>query len=100
MPKTLRARAPPQPKEPKTPQTEPSPQPKELDVSVTIFVGSNDISIELLEKVDEFLQKECISRLCSIEQSRALSRLHLQMVCQLLATLVAMVSKLIKVYFG
>jgi len=50
---------------------------KELNVSVTIFVGSIDISIELLEKINEFIEKKCISRLCSIERSGALLRLHI-----------------------
>jgi len=47
--------------------------------------------------VDEFLQKECILGLCSIEQGGTLSRMHLQMVCRFLATII---NKRIKVYFG
>ena len=76
------------------------PEHRELDVSVTISVGSDDIEVHLLQKVEEFINKECISGLCSIERGGALSRLHLQMVCRLVTSSTAMVSKLIKTYLG
>ena len=72
------------------------PKHRELDVSVTISIGSDDIEVHLLQKVEEFINKECISGLCSIEQGGALSRLHLQMVCRLVTSSAAMVSKLKK----
>jgi hypothetical protein len=72
-------------------------QRKEMDVSVTIAVGSTDIPIDLLLKMEEFIEKECISGLCSIERGRALLRLYLQMVCGILAS---MMSKLIHTYLG
>ena len=49
------------------------PQHRKLDVSVTIFVGSDDIEVQLLQKVEEFINKECISRLCFIKRGGALS---------------------------
>ena len=71
-----------------------------MDVSVTISIGSDDIEVQLLQKAQEFINKECISKLCSIEQGGALSRLHLQMVCRLITSFATMVSKLIKTYLG
>ena len=35
------------------------PQHRDLDVSVTIYVGSDDIEVHLLQKVEEFINKEC-----------------------------------------
>jgi len=84
----------------RTSRTRAPPQPKELDVSVTISVGSDDIPIQLLEKVNDFLQKECILGLCSIKRGGTLSRIHLQMVCHILATSTTMINKRIKVYLG
>ena len=84
----------------KPPKKPAVPEHRELDVSVTISVGSDDIEVHLLQKVEEFINKECISGLCSIERGGALSRLHLQMVCRLVTSCAAMVSKLIKTYLG
>ena len=53
------------------------PQHRELDVSVTISIGSDDFEVQLLQKAKEFINKECISGLYSIERGGALSRLHL-----------------------
>jgi len=61
-------------------------------------MGSFDISFDLLEKRDEFIENECIFGLCSIKKGEALSRLHMQMVYQLLASSLAMVNKHIKTY--
>jgi len=36
-------------------------QPKQLDLSVTILVGNSDITVECLKKMEDFLEKECIS---------------------------------------
>ena len=71
-------------------------QHRKLDVSVTISVESDDIEVQLLQKAEEFINKECIFGLCSIERGGAMSRLHLQMVCRLVTSSAAMVSKLIK----
>lgn len=71
-----------------------------MDVGVTIFVGSVDIFVEVLGKMEEFIDKECITRLCSTERVGALLEIHIQMVCWLLATSTAIVSKRIKKYLG
>jgi hypothetical protein len=71
-----------------------------MDVSVTIAVGSTDIPTDLLLKMEEFIAKECISSLCSIERGGAFLRLHLQMVCGIVASTAIMVSKLIRTYLG
>jgi len=55
-------------------------QSKEMDVNVTIFVGSIDIFVEMLGKIEEFIDKECIIGFCSIERSGTLCWLHMQMV--------------------
>ena len=60
----------------KTSRKTPTP-PKQLDLSVTISMGSSDIDLESLKKMDEFIENECISGLCSIERGGALLRLHL-----------------------
>lgn len=39
-----------------TPRKKTPPQLKKLDVNLTIYVGSSNISIELLEKMDEFIE--------------------------------------------
>jgi hypothetical protein len=85
---------------PKSPRKRAPTQRKEMDVSVTIAVGSTDIPIDLLLKMEEFIEKECISGLCSIERGGALLRLHLQMVCRIVASTAIMVSKLIRTYLG
>ena len=74
--------------------------PKQLDLSVTIFVGSSDIDLESLKKIEEFIENECISGLCSIERGEALLRLHLQMVYRIMAPTATVVSKRIKIYLG
>jgi len=61
-------------------------------------VGSSDIPLEYLKKIEEFIEKECISDLCSIERGGAFSRLHLQMVCPIMASSTAVVSKIMKTY--
>jgi hypothetical protein len=73
-------------------------QRKEMDVSVTIAVGSTDIPTDLFLKMEEFIEKECISCFCSIERGGVLLRLHLQMVCRIVASTAIMVSKLIRTY--
>jgi len=80
----------------KTPRIRALGQPKEMDVSVTISIGSANISIDLLAKVEELLNKECISGLCSIEHGSGLCRLHMQMVYRLLTSSTAMVNKCLK----
>jgi len=69
-----------------------------LDFSITISIGSCKIYLEYLKKIEEIIEKECILGLCSIERGGALSRLHLQMVCWILASSATMVNKCIKSY--
>ena len=88
-----------QPVTKKNPRTRTTPS-KEMEFSVTISVGNDDISMEHLAKVEEFLQKECISGLCSIERGGGMLRLHLQMVCRLFTSSATMVSKKLKYYLG
>ena len=71
-----------------------------MDISVTIAVGSTDIPTDLLLKMEEFIEKECISGLYSIERGGAFLRLHLQMVCHIVASTAIMVNKLIRTYLG
>jgi hypothetical protein len=66
----------------------------------TMSVGNTDIPTDLLLKMEEFIEKECIYGLCSIERGGALLRLYLQMVCRILASIAIMVSKLIRTYLG
>jgi hypothetical protein len=81
-----------------TPRKRAPAQRKEMDVSVTIAVGSTDIPTDLFLKMEEFIEKECISCFCSIERGGVLLRLHLQMVCRIVASTAIMVSKLIRTY--
>jgi len=61
-------------------------------------VGSFDIPLEYLKKIKEFIEKKCISCLYSIEREGVLSRLYLQMVCRIMPSSAAVVSKTIKTY--
>jgi len=81
-------------------RSKPLVSPKQLELSVTISVGDFDIDIACLKKMQDFLETECISGLCSIGRGGALSRLRLQMVCQMMASSATVVSKRIKTHLG
>jgi len=55
--------------------------------------------LSICEKLKNLLEKNGIFGLCSIERGGALSRLHLQMVCRIIASSMAIVTKQIKNYF-
>ena len=50
--------------------------------------------------MQHFIEKECVSGLCSIERGGALQRLHFQAVFRILSTSTIAVDKLMKVYLG
>ena len=74
--------------------------PKSFDLSCIISVGAVDIDIALLQSVQSFIEKECISGLCSIERGGALQRLHFQAVFRIVSSSSIAVSKLLKTYLG
>lgn len=74
--------------------------PKSLLLSCTISVGSDDIDIALLQNVQSFIEKECVSGPCSIERGGALQRLHFQGVFRIVSSSPQAVSKLLKTYLG
>jgi len=69
-----------------------------LDFNVIIVVDSFDIPLEYLKKIEEFIEKEFISRVCFMKRGRAFLRLYLQMVYWILASSITMVNKCIKTY--
>ena len=78
----------------------PTTAPKEFDISCTVSIGTSDIDTSLLQNMQHFIEKECVSGLCSIERGGALQRLHFQAVFRIWSTSTIAVGKLVKVYLG
>ena len=73
---------------------------KQFDISCTVSEGTFDIDTSLLQNMQHFIEKECVSRLCSIERGGTLQRLHFQAIFKILSTSTIAVNKLVKVYLG
>ncbi|MCO5558512.1 hypothetical protein L7F22_012097 [Adiantum nelumboides] len=56
---------------------------KVMEASVTINVGGGDVDVALLTCMQEFLEKETLASICSVERGGTLLYLHLQMVIQM-----------------
>ena len=72
--------------------------PNTFELSCTISIETEDINVGLVKNVQSFLEKECISGLCSIERGGALQRLHFQAIFRIITTSTIVVSKLLKTY--
>ncbi|KAI5058995.1 hypothetical protein GOP47_0025314 [Adiantum capillus-veneris] len=73
--------------------------PKRLfELSITISVGGVDIDSGLLPVLKEFLEKETIAGMCSIEHGRNVFHLHFQMVVRIMSTSIIAVNKKVKTY--
>jgi hypothetical protein len=84
----------------KKPQKTAPAQHRILEVSCTIAVGSVDIDMHLLQTVELFMERECISGLCALERGGVMARLHFQAVFKIMSTIPGEVSKLLKKYLG
>ncbi|MCO5570324.1 hypothetical protein L7F22_024043 [Adiantum nelumboides] len=71
-----------------------------MEVSVTVSVGGADIDYQLLGEIGEFLKKETIAGICSLERGGSAFNLHFQMVVRLWSSSLVSVNKKIKGYLG
>ncbi|MCO5609002.1 hypothetical protein L7F22_063222 [Adiantum nelumboides] len=73
---------------------------KAMEVIVTISVGGGNNDVALLGRMQQFLEKETLVGICSIERGGSLLHLHLQMVvCTWSSSLVA-IDQMVKGYLG
>ncbi|MCO5580051.1 hypothetical protein L7F22_033917 [Adiantum nelumboides] len=76
-------------------------KPKRLyEVNVTASVGGDDINKGLIMQMQQFLEKECVAGMCSLERGGIAFHLHLQMVARIMATSVIAISKKVNIYLG
>ncbi|MCO5546593.1 hypothetical protein L7F22_000022 [Adiantum nelumboides] len=69
---------------------------KVMEVSATISVGGGDIDVALLGLIQEFLEKETLTGICSIERGGSLLHLHLQMVVRLWSNSLVVMNRMVK----
>ncbi|MCO5613029.1 hypothetical protein L7F22_067303 [Adiantum nelumboides] len=74
-------------------------KPKQLcEVSITASVGGGDIDKALMVQMQQFLEKDCVAGMCSLERGGATFHLHLQIVVRIMATSIIAISKKAKSY--